>query len=216
MKFLQLITFASVAFAVPNPMARQDSVVGTVNSAVKTLESSTKSNIDSINSGIDSLKGSVDPKTAKDVQDTLTTAIKGITSELKKATDSITKITTGAAGGVTGAVKGFGQKDVDQLSDTIKTANKVLDDVKSALDKGSKDLSGEAKKAIEGEVKAAQNAIGPFVAPLTGFGEAAKKVVGVSDVDTSALDGALGQITKSLQGLTGLAGGKVPNIGLGM
>jgi hypothetical protein len=29
-------------------MARQDSVVGTVNSAVKTLESSTKSNIDSI------------------------------------------------------------------------------------------------------------------------------------------------------------------------
>lgn len=48
MKFLHLITLASVALAAPNPIARQTSVVDTVNSVVKTLEGSAQSNINTI------------------------------------------------------------------------------------------------------------------------------------------------------------------------
>jgi hypothetical protein len=85
------------------------------------------------------------------------------------------------------------------------------------LDKASKELTPEAKKAVQGEISAAKKAIGPFVTPLTGLADAAKKVVGVNELDTSVLDKALGQITKNLQAIADTVGGlNIPGINLGM
>lgn len=130
----------------------------------------------------------------------------GITAELKKATDSLAGITTDAAGGVASAVKNFGQAEIDQLGAAITTANSVVADVRSVLDRASGELSSEARKAVAAEISAARKAVGPFVAPLTGLADAALRVVGVRDLDTSQLDQAVGQISRTLQGLTDIIG----------
>ncbi|KAF4954522.1 hypothetical protein FSARC_12102 [Fusarium sarcochroum] len=197
MKFLNLITFASLALA--TPLRRQQTVTGTIQGSVNTFSNGTLATTNQINDAVAAIKSNVGATVIVQLQGALRANYQAIAQALILATTNIARVTTEAAGGIAAQARGLTDQQIVQLTAALRTAIDSAENIGATVAITMTDLSPDARAAFQGEVDAVKDALNPFITPLVLFATAVRNASASGSAAITGLDPALTNLIR-LQG----------------
>ncbi|KAM0562041.1 hypothetical protein ACHAPJ_002483 [Fusarium lateritium] len=191
MKFLNLITFASLALA--TPLRRQQTVTGTIQASVNTLSNGTLATVNQIilDDAVVAIKGNVGATVIVQLQGALRANYQAIAQALIQSTTNIAGVTTGAVGGIAGQALGLTDQQIIQLTAALRTAIEIVEGIGAAVSVTATDLSPALRATFQGEIDAVKAALNPFITPLVLFATAVRNASVGASAAITGLDNAI-------------------------
>ncbi|KAL2067071.1 hypothetical protein VTL71DRAFT_1495 [Oculimacula yallundae] len=226
MKFSILSSFilfgAILAAPTTAPIEKRDTI-SSIGSIIATLDQTVQANVNDIsgftiialvcvnkgNTNINialltsTIKGSVDASAA--VVANVSADYVAIAAAFADATKAIVATTVGGLGGIIVGLQGIKDDQLASLTASLATTIALLKQIQVAVAITATNLSPAAQAAIEDEIAAVNNAILPFVGPLTVFATAvAAARLSVSVVLTGLRTAIIGLVTIASTFLAGV------------
>jgi hypothetical protein len=215
MRLLHVITYASLALAVPTAspdadksaavpvLAKRATVTGAVNAAVAALTNSVNVNIDSIRSAVNTIGNSVgvDLNVNLNAQALIRADLQAIVCAIGRAVAAIQSSTIGAVGGLYNSIQGLTQAEVTELVGSINNIVNLLNRVRVILTVTVTDLTPAVRTAISSQLAAVEAAVPALVSPLFVLITAVRNASVFTSLNVTGLNDVLGGLNAAIEGV---------------
>jgi len=175
MKFFQVLGYAALALALPNPAPLDDksvvlkeraTVTSALDSALTNLQGAVTSDLAAIQSAAAQIKGSTDIAIILKATAIINANFAAIVSALQAATSSILAGTLGAAGGLIGSITSITQQEVNTIISDLQKILTLLQNIRATVQLTATNLGPVVLNTVRAEILAAQAAVQPLLLPL--------------------------------------------------
>ncbi|KAF5659069.1 hypothetical protein FHETE_9564 [Fusarium heterosporum] len=195
MKFLTLITIAS--FAVASPLARQQTVTGTISNSISIFSNTVPAILDQIDDSVVAIKANTDAAVVVQLQALVEANFEAIAQALNTSTTNIVAVTTGAVGGVAAQAIGLTQAQIVQLTASLQATIIVLQQIRATVSVTITDLTPALRATFQAEIDAVIQTLGPFIRPLLLFAVAVRSAAVTVNVVITGLDAAIANLLQT-------------------